>query len=126
MSNFVVDTNLLVSAAIIKNTLPFRGIEKIIREGHSLVFSTETFHEIETGLQRPKFDRYDRQDKREKFLSVCAEAGVFVIPQKHFMHCRDEKDNQFLDVAVAGEVEALISGDKDLLELKDIEGIPPF
>ena len=50
MSNFVVDTNLLVSAAIIKNTLPFRGIEKIIREGHSLVFSTETFREIETVL----------------------------------------------------------------------------
>jgi predicted nucleic acid-binding protein len=34
------------------------------------------------------------------------------------------EDNKFLDAAVAGKVRALISGDRDLLDLKDIEGIP--
>jgi hypothetical protein len=38
--------------------------------------------------------------------------------------CRDAKDNKFLEAAVAGRMDALVSGDKDLLDLESFEGIP--
>lgn len=38
--------------------------------------------------------------------------------------CRDPKDHIFLEAAVGGKAEHLVSGDKDLLVLKGIRGIP--
>ena len=38
--------------------------------------------------------------------------------------CRDPRDDKFLDVALAGEAAAIISGDKDLLVLTPWHGIP--
>ncbi len=38
--------------------------------------------------------------------------------------CRDPRNDKFLDVALAGEAAAIISGDKDLLMLNPWHGIP--
>lgn len=46
------------------------------------------------------------------------------MPDVHVEICRDAKDNKFLDAALAGCVEAVVSGEQDLLELKQIEKIP--
>ena len=124
MSSFVIDTNLIVSATLEKRSIPFIGIQKIISSGDSLTFSSETFQEATEVILRSKFNRYASKEKREEFLSLCAEVSVFVTPDKHFTHCRDHKDNKFLDAAVAGAVKALITGDTDLLDLKEIETIP--
>ena len=120
----VIDTNLLVSSALIEGGSSFIGIEFILSSGYELVFSSETFSEFQGVIFRPKFDRYVNREDREEFAERYAKEGHFVIPERHFTHCRDKKDNKFLDVAVAGNVAALISGDKDLLDLKEIEGIP--
>lgn len=40
------------------------------------------------------------------------------------MICRDPGDHKYLEAAVGGRAQALISGDKDLVVLKVIEGIP--
>lgn len=37
--------------------------------------------------------------------------------------CRDPKDNKYLELAVAGEVECIITGDEDLLVLNPFRGI---
>lgn len=38
--------------------------------------------------------------------------------------CRDPKQDKFLDVALCGQAQALVSGDKDLLALHPFHGIP--
>ncbi|MCX7362257.1 MAG: putative toxin-antitoxin system toxin component, PIN family [Alphaproteobacteria bacterium] len=38
--------------------------------------------------------------------------------------CRDPGDDKFLDVAVNGGADVLVSGDADLLSLRSIDGIP--
>ena len=38
--------------------------------------------------------------------------------------CRDPKDNKFLECAIDGDAEYLVSNDKDLLILKDVFPIP--
>jgi predicted nucleic acid-binding protein len=38
--------------------------------------------------------------------------------------CRDPKDDKFLEAALAGDADCLVSGDADLLDLTPFEGIP--
>lgn len=96
----------------------------IIATGDELVFSKQTWDEFESVLLRPKFDRYLSKVQREETLAGFFDIGLFVEPKRNFDHCRDPKDNQFLDVSVEGNVDALITGDKDLLVLEKIESIP--
>jgi predicted nucleic acid-binding protein len=63
-------------------------------------------------------------EERQRYIFGYQKTGLFVIPERHFFRCRDAKDNKFLDAAVAGNVEALITGDKDLMVLENIESIP--
>ena len=121
---YVVDTNLLVSSILISGTSPDIGIQLIEKSGGLLVFSKETLQKFKAVLIRPKFDRYVSRVKRLEVVSLLESEGQIVIPENKYTHCRDVKDNKFLDAAVAGQVECLITGDDDLLNLKNIEGIP--
>lgn len=121
---FVVDTNLLISSILTHGTTPSRGMDKIIDCGSNLLFSIETFEEFRKVLFRKKFDRYVSHEKRENVLSLYLRERVLVVPDIHFTHCDDAKDNMFLDVAVAGQANYLITGDDDLLRLREIESIP--
>ena len=47
-----------------------------------------------------------------------------VEPQRLVGICRDPDDEKYLEAAVGGRAQALVSGDKDLLVLKTIHGIP--
>jgi predicted nucleic acid-binding protein len=38
--------------------------------------------------------------------------------------CRDPKDNRFLEAAVEGEADVIVSGDADLLDMREFEKIP--
>ena len=47
-----------------------------------------------------------------------------MIPQGHIVQaCRDPRDNKFLEIAVNGEADIIISGDEDLLVLHPFRGI---
>jgi predicted nucleic acid-binding protein len=38
--------------------------------------------------------------------------------------CRDPRDDKFLEVAVNGRADAIVTGDQDLLVLNPFQGIP--
>jgi len=120
---FVLDTNLFISSLLRKNTPPSILLEHIIFSG-TLVFSKETFKELVEVISRKKFEKYISPEKRTKFITQLIDEAQFITPQKKFDICRDAKDNVFLDVAVEAQVDFLISGDDDLLVLKEVEGIP--
>lgn len=44
-----------------------------------------------------------------------------VIPEKRLALCRDEKDNMMLECCFAADADFLITGDKDILEMENIE-----
>ena len=121
----VIDTNLIVSAFLLKrSSVPRIGFDSIHSLGGRLAFSSETFEELKEVFLRPKFDRYLSDMERQITINFLSKNSLFVRPEKHYSLCRDKKDNKFLDVAVAGQVDYLISGEKDLLVLGNIEGIP--
>ena len=44
-------------------------------------------------------------------------------PSKQLKVVRDEADNRVLEAALEGKVNYIISGDKDLLDIKEFQGI---
>ena len=45
-------------------------------------------------------------------------------PKIKIQTCRDACDNMFLECAVTAKAQYLVSGDDDLLSMKEINGIP--
>ncbi|HEY0296263.1 MAG TPA: putative toxin-antitoxin system toxin component, PIN family [Bordetella sp.] len=114
----VIDTNVLISAALSPRSAPAQIVDCLLQHA-TLVFSRETFEELETRLWRPKFDRYLDMDRRRLLLHDFAAAARWVDlpPTPRPEYSRDPDDDVFLHTALHGKAEWLVSGDKDLLEL---------
>jgi len=72
---------------------------------------------------RPKFDRFIAQEKRLRFLAGFLQLATSVSIVEKIQACRDPKDDKFLEAAVNGKAECIVSGDKDLLTLHPFRGI---
>ncbi len=91
--------------------------------GGVLVFSDETFIELATRLMRPKFDRYVDEPLRQRFLSDLASVAEWVALAGTVHACRDPDDDRFLETAINGEAECIVTGDTDLLVLDPFQGL---
>jgi len=118
----VIDTNVLISAALLKDSTPAAVTRLVLQHGR-LVFSAATFAELETRLWRPKFDRYLTLEMRKSLLHDLASVADWVTPAVTSRHSRDPDDDMFVHAALAGGAELLISGDRDLLDLGQVESV---
>ncbi len=119
----IFDANVLISALLNRKGTPRKALD-IIRSGGSLVFSDESFRELVTRLNRPKFDVYVSTELRAQYLTTLLEMSEWVVFTGEPQGCRDPKDDMFIETATVGEVDVLVSGDTDLLALGNVEGIP--
>ena len=118
----VVDTNVLISAALSPGGAPALLVDRILRGG-CLVFSDATFAELETRLWRSKFDRYLSLEVRRLLLHDYNAAAFWAdIPPAVAVqrHSRDPDDDAFVHAALAAGATRLVSGDDDLLCLHPI------
>lgn len=119
----VVDTNVLISAALSPDSTPAQLVSLVLSE-YRLVFSHETFAELETRLWRSKFDRYLSPPTRVQLLhDFAAVADWVVLGHDVPAFCPDADDDKFIHTALAGEASYLISGDSDLQVLSSINGM---
>jgi putative PIN family toxin of toxin-antitoxin system len=97
----------------------------VLRHGR-LVFSDSTFAELETRLWRPKFDRYVTTEDRKSLLGDLQATAEWVNPDstRDDPICRDPDDQKFIATAIASRAAALVSGDQDLLVLKQVGDVP--
>lgn len=59
-----------------------------------------------------------------QWATFIAANAIVLEDQDHITLCRDPDDDKFLNCAIAGAADYLISGDKDLLSLKKIGSTP--
>ena len=119
----VVDTNTIVSGILLPQSVPGRLLDLLAGQA-ALIFSPATRDELLGVISREKFDRYVSTEVRERAVTILVRDGDIVTP-RHLVHvCRDPKDDKFLDAARAGNADCLISGDGDLLDLREFAGIP--
>ena len=118
----VIDTNVLLSAVLYPDSIPQQALEVTLQRGY-LLFSEQTKTEFQSVLMRSKFDRYLSQDERLIAVNAIFAAAIFVEVTVSINDCRDPKDNKFLEAAVSGHADFIISGDKDLTILHPYHGI---
>ena len=122
----VIDTGVLVSA-MIKPAGAKGEVLHALRDGQlTTIYSTDILVEIIEVLGRPAFrTKYHiMPEDITALVNLVRLRGELVTPQKKIYACRDPKDNKFLEAALAGEADCIVSGDADLLVLTPFEDIP--
>jgi uncharacterized protein len=112
----VFDTNVLISAAILKNSTSAKGFRHGL-EHFELVHSGATYAELAEVLERPKFAKYLNELEREAFLSLVAQASLPIDVHSVITDCVDPKDNKFLELAIDAHATIIVSGDAHLLTM---------
>lgn len=121
-SRIVVDTNVFVSTILLPLSAPRRAIDKALDEG-VLLFSEATIIELTNVLFRQKLNRYVSREERQRFLRQLASTDEFVPIVHSVRECRDPKNDKFLEVAINGTAELILTGDADLLALHPWRGV---
>lgn len=122
MNKIVIDTNVIISAILFNKSAPSKAVNLANKLGQILLSDT-IFQEMENTLSRPKFDRYLSWDSRRQILSQLLLESELVEITETITICRDPKDNKFLELAVSGKANFIITGDQDLLVLNPFQGI---
>ena len=119
-NRIVLDTNIVISGAIFPNSVPGLALRKAL-EHFDVYVSESTKTELIEVIRRPKFERYflNQQVGREVFLKNFLSGAIEEKSTATITACKDEKDNQFLELAVSVNAFCLISGDgRDLISMK--------
>ena len=118
----VLDTNVLISAALKRNSTPAVAAHLAARRA-GLLRSAATQQQLFDVIARPYFARLIDAEARI-WLGNLMEAAELVAITERIAACRDPTDDKFLELAISGHAEAIVTGDADLLALDPFRGIP--
>ena len=119
----VLDTGILVSAAIRPQSIPALTLEKALLQFEVCVCHA-TLQELETVLRRSKFDHYLPATQREAFIAGFRDHATLFDVTQAVSDCPDPKDTIFLALADTAMAELIISSDPHLTNLHPWRGIP--
>ena len=112
----IIDTNLWISFIISNKQSLLDSL--LFTEEARLLFSAELIGEIQRTITKPKLKKIFGTNALEKMLSTFEPFIDFIEVESIVSVCRDLKDNFLLALAKDGKADYLLTGDKDLLELK--------
>lgn len=118
----VIDTNVLISGFLSTTSTPAQAVDRAVTNSQ-LVATRETLRELIEKLLSPKFDRYVPRERRDVLLDRLAPLVEIVDVLQPIRASRDPKDDKFLEAAVNGRGDVIVTGDKDLLDLNPFRGI---
>ena len=119
----VLDTGVLVSAAIRPDSIPALALEKALLN-FVVCVSHDPLAELETVLSRSKFDRYAPALQRQAFVAGFRAQTLVLEVTVTVTDCPDLKDNLFLALAETAEAELIVSSDPHLTDMHPWRGIP--
>ena len=120
----VLDTNVLISAALTRTGPPRRVVDLVRADNGVLLLSDETFAELRQRILGSKFDRYVGRESRAAFVALLAAVAEWVPIAGARLGCRDPTDDKILETALMGRADHLVTGDGDLLAMSSFHGIP--
>jgi putative PIN family toxin of toxin-antitoxin system len=118
----VIDTGVFISAAIKAQTIPNIAVFRAAKFG-VLLKSDATEAELMDVIDRPYLAKLIAPEARERMVELMALADLVTIAE-HIAACRDAKDDKFLELAVNGNADFIVTGDADLLVLNPFRDIP--
>jgi putative PIN family toxin of toxin-antitoxin system len=118
----VIDTNVLISAGLLPQSKTAQVLALAV--AHFVIAQNQdTWHELETRIARPKFDRYFGDSGRLRHLVKIAQSIQGFEVRAAASVSRDKTDDKFIALAIDSGASILISGDPDLKEVQAYEGI---
>ena len=114
----IIDSNIWISF-LIGRTL--RGLQNHIdSQGIKIITCNEQLIELSEVFKKPKLKKFFSKDQITEFFELLDEASECNKILTKTNICRDPKDNYLVSLAIDYNVDFLITGDKDLLELSKI------
>ncbi len=104
----VVDTNIVISAALKPEGLQRTVLLLAITKPSRLYVSAPILEEYRTVLSRPEFQI--RKGLRQQLLQLLKKNARFVRPVRHLQVTTDPDDNMFVECADVAGVDYLITG----------------
>lgn len=117
----VIDTNAVLSGLLFPGSTPSRALLKA--QSATILASDETLLELVEVMGRARFDRYVERSIRQQLVAEYANSIEKVQVTSPIRACRDPRDDKFLEVAVHGRADLIVTGDADLLALRPFHGI---
>jgi len=117
----VVDTNIFVSAALKQGSLPGIALHQAAQH-YILLKSATTEAQLFEVIARPYLAPLIRPETRSWITQLMASAEPVTIVER-VTACRDPTDDKFLELAINGHADLILTGDKDLLVLNPFRGI---
>lgn len=123
----VVDTNIIISGLLTTSTPPSQILNAIYNNKVILIVSDEIVTEYLRVLEYPHIRKYKKitdetiRDLACFFIENTERVEVF----SNIKKSKDPDDNKFLSLAVDGQADFIVTGDKaDLVSLNEVEHIP--
>ena len=112
----LIDTNVLISAILFPDSLPYRVVEKVIIE-HTLILSPGIIEEIKAVFSRKFLTKLPELERFFTHLAYELPPEVTAMPHPLLHVIRDENDVHVLAAALAANADILLTGDQDFAEL---------
>lgn len=120
----VFDCNVLIRALLNEYSFSGQALNRCELLNADLLISTPTLTEAIEVVMRPKFDKYLSLAIRQQFLEEYEATASEVRIITQIKACRDPKDDMYLELALSGQADCIITNDEDLLVLNPFENIP--
>lgn len=112
----ILDTNILVSALITPFGNPAKILDMVLFGELQVLYDDRILYEYREVLLRPKFG-FEKKDVDELLTFIEAEGfKITAVPVNETLV--DEDDIPFIEVAISGKAEALITGNKRHFKVK--------
>jgi|SRR5271166_1264093 len=118
----VVDTNVFVSAALKDKSLPSIAVHLVAQRG-GLLKSAATEAQLFEVIARPYLAPLIAPATHDWLKKLLTAAELVTITERIAV-CRDPTDDKFLELAVNGHADLILTGDADLIVLNPFRGIP--
>lgn len=119
MIRVVLDTNILISSIFWKGN-PYEVVRRGLLREYRLVTSAEILDEAVNKLRHKfRFPEESIQELVDILLACCH----VVEPTSKFDVVRDKSDNKIIECAFDSKADHIVTGDPDLLDLKEFKGI---
>jgi len=119
---FVFDTNTLIAAACFPRSFGLRAFNHVLDHG-TFITCSQALDELLDVIVRSKFDRFSPRADRIKFYEIYLVEAESIQIAGTLKVCRDPTDDKFLELAVTGKAEYLVTRDNDLLVMNPFRGV---
>jgi putative PIN family toxin of toxin-antitoxin system len=115
-SRVIIDTNLWISFLIGRELQNLKDL--IVNDRVKLITTGQSIAELKNVTSREKLKKYFNHEKVSELISFIDVVSEKVKINKIESICRDHKDDFLLALSKESKADFLITGDKDLLDLR--------